>query len=1242
MAQQLIFTSTPQGLEPGRSGYCTVARHKDLRQRLVRELERLSVYDFGQQIGGNRVDISVYRKIALGSEEFFVLTKICDAGMDYTNRTNYLAHHLILDGFEIATCPSPAEIFLNWNGWKRKWEEGPRYLTPGEEVTLTGFKSTGLVPCKNWLSFTNDPGNAAVLVSPGVVKPIVLENAPAKAEHLMQLFAESSALLKISLDAWDYSFTTFLQGNDDTKAFAWIGIEGQPIGERLKQGGLRNYIDLQNWSSSSFSDQSDVSLAHIARKGPTAPPSKRVKKGVSSNTRSPLSEQQVQQIKGTSSAYLSAAPSGSSVKAQEASTKKEKKKRPWLIQLAVISTALCLLGALIVGLAYNLGDWFNKDVPDGTSDKAQTPNDDQPIEEVTDNKSVIPGAFAQLNQVEYLKIIKKDRFLDWVKVDVGVRDPLQVTIDDEQKDFFEKVLDNTEEGEEIKVVLTEKKGKITFDKLSKAPPPNVRGNAKKIIIDDAESLILDKSKNRVSFNIEDQQYHYDLRRTNNEGLARIEKLAEAIEAGERIPLNLRFEDSRVVFIEPFKLSGDVPVQATVEKPIKPKGKIRTLSQLKGSTPEAFEEDQKRILLRVSGTRTVPYTFREEEKEDIKKLHNFLLNDERGVDLEYILSEDESKITFIDYKLPEPKKNIVEEQNFSPSSLISQKKYLLWVPGEKKSGEWQIDSSKSSLTFNNPELSSLLFTYFSKYLNMEDTPVIWMSEYERGEIFKQKHFENDQNIKEFAFEARDHPLEKGETIIVSLKSGKNYSFDFEISNKTESVVITYDLALALKSIIQGALIRFPLPDEKGQCLDLFLLSNKHHGLGAQPEMIPSYSLSRKELSLSQDSLSVDNFKFLYPEGYNYNLAFSVLNASPDLTKVFFDLPGTDDTVKWTKFLDSQSDSIEFPKVLVQLDEKNSFISKVNIDLTYFQPTYESFLKDKIKVEENSNKYATFPEPEVYERLVEYGSVLKELLVYQPSSSFSSYVFNLPINFIKSRFGWDEVRFNNLKGELDLTYNTPDLALSSERLFSYWSKLSDELDIYLADKINKNFTYNHEQASVDIKLLFEFLNLTIQTEKALGVDLKQVRSNLLSTGKAYKLLIKEIANLAQTQPKLNELFKNYKTNYEKQLIELAESNLNLKTLESAISTIEKPGENEIFKREIKNINLQKTYANYYDKINKIFVTKRNEVIQSQPIDVASHIKKVISDIPWTLAIYKKNPNGDWVKESDFLRLAPPTNL
>ena len=70
---------------------------------------------------------------------------------------------------------------------------------------------------------------------------------------------------------------------------------------------------------------------------------------------------QVDKIKGTSSAFLSASSKWINSHTSGSSSKKTKKKRPWLLQLAVISTALCLLGALIVGLAYNLGDWFNQE-----------------------------------------------------------------------------------------------------------------------------------------------------------------------------------------------------------------------------------------------------------------------------------------------------------------------------------------------------------------------------------------------------------------------------------------------------------------------------------------------------------------------------------------------------------------------------------------------------------------------------------------------------------------------------------------------------------------------------------------------------------------------------------------------------------------------------------------------------------------------------------------------------------------
>ena len=137
MARQMIFTSTPQGLEPGRTGFCTVARHRSLRSRLVRELERISVYEFNLGENVAKAKINSFRRFELGTEEFYVLTRIRDSGLDYTNRTNYIAHHLIFDGLEIAVSPSPAEIFLQWTGWLDVWEGSSRWFEDGEITDWT-------------------------------------------------------------------------------------------------------------------------------------------------------------------------------------------------------------------------------------------------------------------------------------------------------------------------------------------------------------------------------------------------------------------------------------------------------------------------------------------------------------------------------------------------------------------------------------------------------------------------------------------------------------------------------------------------------------------------------------------------------------------------------------------------------------------------------------------------------------------------------------------------------------------------------------------------------------------------------------------------------------------------------------------------------------------------------------------------------------------------------------------------
>src|SRR5437868_353386 len=123
MPSQLIYTSAPQGLAAGQSGYCTVARDADLREGVARVLEQLSSYNHAAS--GERQDpiISAYRILDLRGAKYHVLSRIQDAGLDFTNRTNHIAHHLVFEPDELPGLPSPALIFRDWNGWRKEWKE---------------------------------------------------------------------------------------------------------------------------------------------------------------------------------------------------------------------------------------------------------------------------------------------------------------------------------------------------------------------------------------------------------------------------------------------------------------------------------------------------------------------------------------------------------------------------------------------------------------------------------------------------------------------------------------------------------------------------------------------------------------------------------------------------------------------------------------------------------------------------------------------------------------------------------------------------------------------------------------------------------------------------------------------------------------------------------------------------------------------------------------------------------------
>src|SRR5258708_7862947 len=101
MSQELHYTSAPRGLWPGSQGYCTVACTAQMSRSVAERLEGLSAYrnifsPHDPRAAQNPVAFS-HLRVMVGGASSHVLSRIGFAGLDYTNRTNKYAHHVVLD-----------------------------------------------------------------------------------------------------------------------------------------------------------------------------------------------------------------------------------------------------------------------------------------------------------------------------------------------------------------------------------------------------------------------------------------------------------------------------------------------------------------------------------------------------------------------------------------------------------------------------------------------------------------------------------------------------------------------------------------------------------------------------------------------------------------------------------------------------------------------------------------------------------------------------------------------------------------------------------------------------------------------------------------------------------------------------------------------------------------------------------------------------------------------------------------
>ena len=74
-----------------------------------------------------------------------MLSRICDAGLDYSQRTNKFAHYVVLDAAEVPAM-GPAALMAKDGFMRSKWEGEPCVVPTGPAVP-SGDISAACVPC---------------------------------------------------------------------------------------------------------------------------------------------------------------------------------------------------------------------------------------------------------------------------------------------------------------------------------------------------------------------------------------------------------------------------------------------------------------------------------------------------------------------------------------------------------------------------------------------------------------------------------------------------------------------------------------------------------------------------------------------------------------------------------------------------------------------------------------------------------------------------------------------------------------------------------------------------------------------------------------------------------------------------------------------------------------------------------------------------------------------------------------
>jgi hypothetical protein len=265
LSHEIVYTSAPQGLKPGSRGFCTVASTVGIPKNLVESLESLSGYRHAYELhdpnaSKNPINYS-HLLLTSAGKKYHVLSRICDAGRDYTQRSNKLAHHVVLTDSE-RTVGGPAWVLAQPGFGIAEWDGSPRTFPAGRTPDP---RDRPAEVCRAWQTATGDAGWAGVLAESFLAKPpktVSVIFAPG--QDLLPLVVEALALLPES-QRWDVTFSTYFTRLPAGVDCHWRFLfDGSPEAKAVRANPHLTVIDL----CGTVGQATGGALVEVARNGP--------------------------------------------------------------------------------------------------------------------------------------------------------------------------------------------------------------------------------------------------------------------------------------------------------------------------------------------------------------------------------------------------------------------------------------------------------------------------------------------------------------------------------------------------------------------------------------------------------------------------------------------------------------------------------------------------------------------------------------------------------------------------------------------------------------------------------------------------------------------------------------------------------------------------------------------------------------------------------------------------------------